>query len=58
MVPGDISSAAFFLVAGLIRLLGGRAAARLRDWIDLAGWVVLGLALLAYVVWRLVGAGA
>jgi hypothetical protein len=41
----------FFLVAGLIRLLGDDAAVRLRVWVDLAGWAVLAAALIAALVW-------
>lgn len=43
----------FFLVAGLIRLGGERAAERLRTWVDLIGWSVLALAVLVFAAWRL-----
>ena len=41
----------FFLVAGLIRLMGDRAAERLRLWVDLIGWIVLALAGILSVLW-------
>ena len=47
----------FFLVAGLIRLMGDRAAERLRVWVDTAGWIVLLLVLLVIVAWYMVGGG-
>jgi membrane protein YqaA with SNARE-associated domain len=47
--------ARFFLVAGLIRLLGERGAERLRAWVDLIGWSVLLLAALGFGVWLLSG---
>lgn len=40
----------FFLVAGLIRLGGEDIANRLRKYIDWIGWVVLALAIIAFVV--------
>ena len=43
----------FFLVAGLIRLMGDRAAERLRAWVDLIGWIVLALAGIVFAVWYL-----
>ena len=43
----------FFLVAGLIRLGGERAAERLRSWVDLIGWSVLALVLLVFTAWQL-----
>ncbi len=43
----------FFLVAALIRLLGERAADRLRAWVDAAGWVVLGTVAIAALAWWL-----
>lgn len=46
----------FFLVAGLIRAMGVRAAQRLRGWVDAIGWTVLALAVVAIAAWRL-GAG-
>jgi len=45
----------FFLVAGLIRLGGERLERGLRKWVDLIGWTVLGLAVLAFVVLKLRG---
>jgi membrane protein YqaA with SNARE-associated domain len=42
----------FFLVAGLIRLGGERLAGRLRDWVDVIGWLVLLVLLLAFAVFR------
>jgi membrane protein YqaA with SNARE-associated domain len=44
--------ARFFLVAGLIRLLGERGAEKLRQWVDAIGWTVLavvGIGLLAWI---------
>jgi len=43
----------FFLVAGLIRLMGDRAAERLRRWVDLIGWIVLALAVIVFALWYL-----
>lgn len=43
--------ARFFLVAGIIYAGGVRAADRLRDWVDALGWAVVGLTLLAGLVW-------
>jgi membrane protein YqaA with SNARE-associated domain len=43
--------ARFFLVAGLINLMGDQAAARLRVWVDRAGWTILLLTLLAATAW-------
>lgn len=31
----------FFMVAGLVRMLGDRGAERLRPWVDTAGWLLL-----------------
>ena len=45
--------ARFFLVAGLIRLMGDKAADRLRTWVDTIGWVVLLLAVIGLVAWAL-----
>jgi membrane protein YqaA with SNARE-associated domain len=42
----------FFLVAGFIRLLGQRAADKLRDWVDLAGWLVLAVVVIGFIVWK------
>jgi membrane protein YqaA with SNARE-associated domain len=41
----------FFLVTGLIRLLGDDAASRLRIWVDRIGWAVLGLTVAGLGVW-------
>jgi len=45
----------FFLVAGLIRLGGEDAANRLRKYVDLIGWLVLVLAVLAVIVIKFSG---
>jgi len=44
-------AARFFLVAGLIRAMGERAAMRLRVWVDAAGWVVLAIAIVGGAAW-------
>ena len=44
-------AARFFLVAGLIRAMGERAAVRLRVWVDIAGWIVLAIALVGGAAW-------
>ena len=49
--------ARFFLVAGLIRLMGDRAADRLRAWVDTIGWTVLVLAGIGFLVWWILRAG-
>jgi len=43
----------FFLVAGIIRLFGDRASDRLRLWVDSAGWLLLLLTVLGFLVWWL-----
>ena len=43
--------ARFFLVAGLIRAMGQKAAERLRGWVDTAGWVLLLIFGIAAVSW-------
>lgn len=48
----------FFLVAGLIRLGGERLAEGLRRHVDLAGWGVLALAALLFLVLHFRGGGA
>jgi membrane protein YqaA with SNARE-associated domain len=48
----------FFLVAGLIRLGGDRLAARLRERIDVLGWLALLVAVLGYAIYRLTGSAA
>ena len=45
----------FFLVAGLIRLMGDKAADKLRHWVDLIGWVVLAVAVAALLAWYFMG---
>lgn len=45
--------ARFFLVAGIIYSGGRDAAAYLRRWVDLIGWVVVALVVLAGLVWWL-----
>ena len=50
--------ARFFLVAGLIRMMGEKGAERLRAWVDLLGWVVLALAGIGLLAWYLLGAGS
>jgi membrane protein YqaA with SNARE-associated domain len=47
--------ARFFLVAGLIRAMGDQAAARLRVWVDTAGWLVLLIAAVAGGAWWYLG---
>jgi len=42
----------FFLVAGLIRLMGERAADKLRSWVDFLGWLVLAVAVIGFIVWK------
>jgi len=48
----------FFLVAGIIWLLGERASERLRDWVDMAGWTMLALAFIGFLVWWWIGGEA
>lgn len=43
--------ARFFLVAGLIRAMGERAAGQIRKWVDLIGWVVMALVLIGLAGW-------
>jgi membrane protein YqaA with SNARE-associated domain len=50
--------ARFFLVAGLIRLLGEKGARRLRAWVDAIGWSVLALAVVVMLAWWYFGGGA
>lgn len=45
----------FFLVAGLIRLMGDRAAERLRLWVDVIGWIVLAATGILFFAWYLFG---
>jgi len=44
-------AARFFLVAGLIRAMGEKAADRLRVWVDSAGWAALAATLVAGAAW-------
>jgi len=60
VLPFMLGSAAgrggrFFLVAGLIRLMGDRAAERLRHWVDIIGWIVLAAAGILFLAWYLIG---
>lgn len=60
VLPFVLGSAAgrggrFFLVAGLIRLMGDRAAERLRHWVDIIGWIVLAAAGILFLAWYLMG---
>ncbi len=48
----------FFLVAGLLRLLGDDAAARLRVWVDRIGWAVLVIVAAGLMAWYWWGHGA
>lgn len=45
--------ARFYTVAGVIYAGGERAAEHLRDWVDILGWVVIGLTMVALTVWWL-----
>ena len=45
----------FFLVAGLLRLGGEKFAERLRQWVDVLGWLVLLAAVLVFAVFKLTG---
>jgi len=47
--------ARFFLVAGLIRLLGERGAEKLRQWVDAIGWTVLALVGIGLLAWIYLG---
>jgi membrane protein YqaA with SNARE-associated domain len=47
--------ARFFLVAGLIRMMGEKAAERLRLWVDIIGWSVLALCVIAFLAWKFWG---
>lgn len=48
----------FFLVAGIIRLFGDQASDRLRDWVDMAGWITLFLVVLGCLAWWWLGGNA
>ena len=43
----------FFLVAGLLRVLGESFAERLRAWVDRIGWATVVLVFIGLLVWRL-----
>ena len=43
----------FFLVAALIRLGGEKLAAKMRNYIDLIGWVMIALALVVFVIMKM-----
>jgi len=45
--------ARFYLVAGLIWSGGESAAVRLRGWVDAIGWLVIGLLLVAVLIYKL-----
>lgn len=45
--------ARFYMVAGVIYAGGERAAEYLRDWIDILGWVFVGLTAVALLLWWL-----
>ena len=53
-IAGSVAgrSGRFFLVAGIIRMLGDQAAENLRRWVDLAGWLVLALVAIGFIVWQ------
>jgi len=42
----------FFLVAGIMHWGGASMEAKLRKWIDIIGWVVVALIILAYIIMR------
>ena len=48
----------FFLVAGLIRLGGEDVADRLRKYVDLLGWILLALAIVAVIIVKLSNSSA
>jgi membrane protein YqaA with SNARE-associated domain len=45
----------FFLVAGVIRIMGDRAAEHIRAWVDWAGWIVILLIVIGISVWWMMG---
>lgn len=42
----------FFLVAGLIKLGGKKMEEQLRKWVDVLGWIVVALIVIAYLILR------
>lgn len=42
----------FFLVAGLVRFGGAPMERKLREYIDLIGWLVVLLCIVAFLIWR------
>ena len=48
----------FFLVAGLIRLGGEQFAEKLRVWVDVLGWITVGLVIAGLLAWQLFGGTA
>jgi len=48
----------FFLVAGLLRLGGEKFAGRLRQWVDVLGWLVLLAILIGFAIMRFRGGAA
>jgi membrane protein YqaA with SNARE-associated domain len=42
----------FFLVAGVIRWGGAPMEAKIRQWVDVLGWVIVGLIIAAYFLFR------
>ncbi|NRB71038.1 MAG: DedA family protein [Xanthomonadales bacterium] len=47
--------ARFFLVAGLIRIGGQPFADKLRAWIDILGWLAIGLVAVGLLLWHFFG---
>jgi membrane protein DedA with SNARE-associated domain len=42
----------FFLVAGIIRWGGAAMEQKIRQWVDILGWLIVGLIIVAYFVLR------
>jgi membrane protein YqaA with SNARE-associated domain len=42
----------FFLVAGIIRWGGAAMEQKIRQWIDMLGWIIVGLIIVAYFILR------
>ncbi|NQZ22836.1 MAG: DedA family protein [Colwellia sp.] len=42
----------FFLVAGIIRWGGAAMEQKIRQWIDILGWIIVGLIIVAYFILR------